>query len=406
MVTLMMGGLLAGGLLFLGIEFGYNEWSLVYAGALVGVYLLVEAVGLRSQERSSPGCFLILGVFLLGFVFTGVSYLGLLPELFSDNAWVLFGLAVVFCPVSVAWLMLESYYYQVYLRPALERDLGFRYNKCMEQITITHVQPGGLFDRAGVRAMDVVVDRVSITGFFRRLEIARGKDPIPITVVPWSDSPRVKDRPKRTVTVHVPPKDFGAELSRALGFQCEVYYPRGGDKRTGVLTIKQIRAGGVFDQAGFREGDIVVDGGGVTDFFARLENARGGEPITITVVPWKDAPPVRDRPAREIVIPPVHAAKGSDLEQDFGFKAQWRCIETWDGHDVVMTLEDIQPSGVFHQAGFHNQDIVLLDRREELYRLLKKARRGEPVAVRVVPWIDPPRLQDRPRRQLSLCVPR
>lgn len=185
---------------------------------------------------------------MLALIVQMIAAFGIFPHLFLAQGRVLFGLVVILCPVSIAWLCLEADYYQVHLRPMLERDLGFQYTKCMEQITIAHVQPGGLFDRAGFQEMDVVIDGDSITGFFRKLEMARGKDPISITVVPWSVSIPIKDRPKRQLTVSVPPRDFDAAMSRELGFRCAVRYLEEGDKWIGVLAVTEIQPGGPFDR--------------------------------------------------------------------------------------------------------------------------------------------------------------
>ena len=52
-----------------------------------------------------------------------------------------------------------------------------------------------------------------------------------------------------------------------------------------------------------------------------------------------------------------------------------------------------------------DKDVVLHESCGDFFRLLKKAYRGEAVGVWVVPWIDPPRLEDRPARRLAVHVP-
>lgn len=143
----------------------------------------------------------------------------------------------------------------------------------------------------------------------------------------------------------------------------------------------------------------------ITDFVRGLENARGQGPFAITVVPWIDSPPLEERPARQLRIPPFLSKKRPNPERDLGFRLSWRRLRIAGTCRCVMTIEDIQPSGIFDRAGFHNKDIVLHEFQKDFLRLVKMVYRGEEVVLSVLPWIDPPRLQDRPTRTLTVRVP-
>jgi hypothetical protein len=402
---LMMGSLLLGVLFWLGIECSYNAWSFFYAIVLVGVYFFFRRRRPQEEEPSGSGCLLGLSFLLLAFFVNGTAFLGLWPDLLTAHARVLFGLAVILCPPAWVWVIMETSYYQVYLRPMLERDLGFQYAKCMEQITITHLQPGGLFDRAGFQEMDVVMDRVSITEFLRKLELGRGKEAVTFTVAPWAVPIPKTDRPTRSLTVRVPPRDFDAHLSRELGFRCAVRYVKEGNKLIGVLTVEGIQPGGLFERVGFQERDIVVNGGAISDFFGRLEHARGREPVPITVIPWLYPLAVEDRSKRQVMIAPQTIKRRWGPERDLGFTLRGQCIEIGGTRTVLRTIEAIKPGGVFDRAGFKNKDIVPYKFDLQFFRELKKLYRGEAVTVTVSPWIDSPPLQDRPTRSLLIHVP-
>jgi len=121
----------------------------------------------------------------------------------------------VFCSLCCgwpAWVVWEAHPYQLQISEDLCRELGFRHGSpyvrngddLLEVFTIEHVVPGGLFDQAGFRKHDIIVDRLSITDFYRLLENARGGDPVTITVVPWADEQPLSERPRREVTFAVP----------------------------------------------------------------------------------------------------------------------------------------------------------------------------------------------------------
>jgi hypothetical protein len=226
--------------------------------------------------------------------------------------------------------------------------------------------------------------------------------------------------------VSVPRRNYGADLERELGFRCDVKYFKECEKWLGVVVITKLRPGGVMDQAGFRDRDIVVDAGGAPDFFNRLETARGGRPAEIEVAPWMDPPDVAHRPVRELILRvPPRTGEGDvrqepvtspgrlprlssfqrqrELKRELGFREGWEWLPHngfWRGSP---TVEDLQPGGVLAQAGFQNKDILLegfsfCDRWE-------KARGKQPIPVRVSSWIETTPLQERPRRVLTVPVP-
>jgi hypothetical protein len=197
---LVIGVMLLGFFLCLGIDLVFNGWTVAYSAAAVGLSVLFGRIGVRDAEPSAVGCFALFAVLLLALALEGVSLLGFLPS----HAGVLFGLVMVLCPAWVGWMIAEACYYQVYLRPRLECDLGFQYTKSREQITLANIRPGGVLDRAGCREKDVVANGDSITGFFRRLENARGGEPITLTVVPWSATQPLAERPSKQLTFPVP----------------------------------------------------------------------------------------------------------------------------------------------------------------------------------------------------------
>lgn len=69
-------------------------------------------------------------------------------------------------------------------------------------LTIEEVAPGGVFDRAGFRQGDVVLD-LSINGLFKLLHRGRGEQ-VTIRVVDGGDGPPLNERPERTLTSVVP----------------------------------------------------------------------------------------------------------------------------------------------------------------------------------------------------------
>jgi hypothetical protein len=92
-------------------------------------------------------------------------------------------------------------------------------------------------------------------------------------------------------------------LERDLGFTSETNTLEG-SWPTGrkYLFFQLIEPGGLVNQAGVRPHDIVVEPRGFTEFWYRLEQARGGEPVTIAVVSWSDPIPVSRRPRRQLRI--------------------------------------------------------------------------------------------------------
>ena len=97
---------------------------------------------------------------------------------------------------------------------------------------------------------------------------------------------------------------------------------------------------------------------------------------------------------------------GGLLRRDLGFAHGSPYLRNTRGMVEVLTIESVAPGGLFDQAGFQKDDIVVDDVSiSEFYKLLERARGGEPVAITVVSWSDKQPLKDRPRRQIVVRVP-
>jgi hypothetical protein len=99
----------------------------------------------------------------------------------------------------------------------------------------------------------------------------------------------------------------GAPLERDLGFWHGTPYIRetGASEARVVLTVESIVPGSVFDQAGFKSGDI-VRGLSINGLFQELHRGRGRQ-VTIRVVDGGDGPPLEQRSERAItfLVPPA-----------------------------------------------------------------------------------------------------
>jgi hypothetical protein len=95
---------------------------------------------------------------------------------------------------------------------------------------------------------------------------------------------------------------IGMPLEQDLGFQHgSPYVQEGGSSGyTEVLAIEAVVPGGVFDRAGFRNGDV-VRGMSSNELFQSLHRGRGQQ-VTIRVVDGGDGPPLDQRPERVIAF--------------------------------------------------------------------------------------------------------
>src|SRR5262249_49792177 len=139
----------------------------------------------------------------------------------------------------------------------------------MRYLYFERVQPGGVLAEAGAKPYDIVMDKWDLTGFFRRLEKARGGGPIPITVASRAGPGPVSQRPTRQILVRVPAKNYSLELERDLGFRCALEYIKDAGQCVAVLTVRDLKRGKPFDQAGFRDRDVILAEGGVPHFFEK-----------------------------------------------------------------------------------------------------------------------------------------
>jgi hypothetical protein len=202
--------------------------------------------------------------------------------------------------------------------------------------------------------------------------------------------------------VHLAP-----QIQRDLGFESDTNTLEG-TWPTGrrFLYLTRIQPGGAMDQAGFRPYDIVVDGGGFTEFWQRLEEARGGPPVPITVASWSDTAPVSERPTRQISvsIPPKNYSAA--LERELGFRCEVMYVKESGNWIGVVVVTKLHRGGLTESAGFQDRDILLnVGGVPTFFERLEQARGLAPVTLEVVPWLDPPDVADRPVRELILEIP-
>src|SRR5437868_3126577 len=90
------------------------------------------------------------------------------------------GLAVLLAG-TVLWstvIVFRAYYYQLFIGNRLRIELGFTHGTCymidngrsIGVITLASVTPGGVFDLAGFRVNDILLDDLTITDFYELLE--------------------------------------------------------------------------------------------------------------------------------------------------------------------------------------------------------------------------------------------
>jgi hypothetical protein len=117
------------------------------------------------------------------------------------------GAVVVLLAFASIRALFDTQAYERYAA-ALQRDLGFGHgspyvlvgNSRKELMTIEHVTPDGVFDRAGIRSGDIPLDDLSIAGFYRWLDASRGQT-VTISVADGGDGPPLRERPKRSIEV-------------------------------------------------------------------------------------------------------------------------------------------------------------------------------------------------------------
>src|SRR5262249_38914895 len=193
--------------------------------------------------------------------------------------------------------------------------------------------------------------------------------------------------------VRVPAKNYSLELERDLGFRCALEYIKDAGQCVAVLTVRDLKRGKPFDQAGFRDRDVILAEGGVPHFFEKLERARGKE-ISLVVVSWIDPLDVFEWPRRQLAlqVPPKtpDGAQIRALEQDLGYREGREWLPHGGKWHHTPTVDAVQPDGVLTQAGFREKDILL---EGFSYRDRWEAARGkEPIAVEVATWVEPPPL--------------
>ncbi len=131
-----------------------------------------------------------------------------------EPVWEVLSIGFVAVVAAVALLaaciVAAGMYYQGVLGPALERDLGFTDGaaylavgrRLHSALALAAVAPGGVFDRAGFRAGDVLPG-VSHTDLFRLLHRSRGRV-AELAVVDGGAGPPFGERPPRVIRFEVP----------------------------------------------------------------------------------------------------------------------------------------------------------------------------------------------------------
>jgi hypothetical protein len=90
----------------------------------------------------------------------------------------------------------------------------------------------------------------------------------------------------------------GRALDTDLGFTHGSPYVRCGENEREVFTIHSVQPAGVFAQAGFNNGDIVV-GMSITQFYRTLHHGRGKE-VSVSVVDGGDGAALSERRVRHL----------------------------------------------------------------------------------------------------------
>jgi hypothetical protein len=125
------------------------------------------------------------------------------------------GLVTVAAAVAIlsAYIVAVGTYYQVFLGPTLERQLGFTDGSAYLSVGRRHsavalaaVAPGGVFDQAGFRSGDVLPGS-SHTDLFRLLHRSRGRVAA-LAVVDGGQGPPFGERPVRVIRFQVPARGW------------------------------------------------------------------------------------------------------------------------------------------------------------------------------------------------------
>ena len=89
----------------------------------------------------------------------------------------------------------------------------------------------------------------------------------------------------------------GPVIEERLGFTLGTPYVQGRE----VKTVDYVHPGKAFADAGFSEGDIIVDDLTLGQLYRRLDQAKG-QTVTIHVVDGGAGPPVHDRDVRAVAV--------------------------------------------------------------------------------------------------------
>ena len=93
---------------------------------------------------------------------------------------------------------------------------------------------------------------------------------------------------------------LGATVHPKYGFSVGTPIVRAGPERVEVIQLL-VKPGGLFAQAGVRDGDILLDRLTIVQLYERL-NAPRGAAVGFHVVPGGDGAPIESRPRRRITV--------------------------------------------------------------------------------------------------------
>jgi hypothetical protein len=203
---------------------------LVMLGSLVLLILSYFTWSIRRRGSTSlpsdPGCvilfLMLLATFLVGIVASLALPASFPTEGLTETIWGLFGFLCLLAPAVMSWNLLEQGYYQIPVKKKLQSELGFKTTTNTlegawpigaKYLYFTHLEPSGLMEQAGFQLRDIVVEPRGFTEFWYRLEHARGRELIAITVVLWDHPEPVSKRLRREVFIRVPPKGGSLPLS-------------------------------------------------------------------------------------------------------------------------------------------------------------------------------------------------
>jgi len=90
-------------------------------------------------------------------------------------------------------------------------------------------------------------------------------------------------------------------LEQMLGFNATWSFSIGSNSQNQVMVVKSVSAGGAFEKAGFRQGDMIVNDRPPLELVRWLYDCRG-QTINISVVAGPTIKPLADCPQRQLSL--------------------------------------------------------------------------------------------------------